>query len=93
MTVRVRNTESGDYHDLAYDIQDQPLPQAWARALHLDYLSDPNIVMAKSFCLHGWGDSNTKTKAWLCSELNWHIARVNDYFRNHDVDYSVRYAV
>ena len=89
MTVRVRNTESGDYHDLAYDIQDQPLPQAWARALHLDYLSDPNIVMAKSFCLHGWGDSNTKTKAWLCSELNWHIERVNNYFCNHDVDYSV----
>ena len=89
MKIGVRNPQTGKSCDLDYLLTDQALPQAWARALHLDYLSDTNTSMYKTFCLHGWGDANTKTREWLSTELNWHIDRVNEYFKRNRIDYSV----
>ena len=74
---------------IRYKIRDTDLAQSWARALHEDYLVDEDVMMAKTFCLHGWGDSNVRTKAWLCDELTWHIARVNEYLDDNGIDYRV----
>ncbi len=81
--------EDGTSKTLKYSIKNTALAQAWARALHEDYLTNDDVVMAKEFFLHAWGASNPRSKSWLCNELNYHIDRVNEYFNDNNIDYKV----
>ena len=81
--------EDGTSKTLKYSIKNTALAQAWARALHEDYLTNDDVVMAKEFFLHAWGANNPRSKSWLCNELNYHIDRVNEYFNDNNIDYNV----
>ena len=90
LEVYLNNTQNPKKETMiGYTIKNNHLGQAWASALHRDYLDNPNIRMEKSFCLHGWSETNTKDKTWLCNELNWHIDRVEEYFEANNIDYAV----
>lgn len=94
LKVTLRNTTDNSYvRDLYFDIRDTGIAQKWANALYTDYLtSRTQHAIEKQFMLHGWvypNTSNTRTVPFMCEELNFHIAAVNEYAANNNIDYFI----
>lgn len=91
LKVVLRNTQTNDTFDLMFDIKSHSVAQKWANALHNDYLTT-DAVLEKQFMLHGWpyqNSSNARTVEFMCSELNFHINKINSYCQQNSMNYFI----
>ena len=79
--VLLRNPK--DHSDtLTYYIEplDNPLAQAWVKALKDDLINLPDFTIEKNFCFLGCPNEH-RDIAFLCSELNKYARAINDFFK------------
>ena len=86
-------TEQHDDIEVKWDVCDNHAGREWFAALRYNFIGPdaicPNHPLEKTHCLNGWVDTVENTNnpglrdiPTMCSELNWAIERVNDFYKD-----------
>ena len=87
LNLTMRNLGTNELLDLYFNISPNKFSQKWAEKLHVDFLDNDVSWIQKDFLNHSWDYNltpNSKTKEWLCKELNWHIEYLDNIFASMD---------
>lgn len=82
VTITLRS-QSGDKHDIYFDVYDNSLSHKWLTAFN-DILQR-NLHLEKNYCFFGFPDSD-RNLDFLASEINRVIAGIN----GSDIDYTIK---